>query len=198
VGGAYKNKLPFPYLFTSGTVKGVEVTVYNDGRVRLVGTPTDRIDLVLFQDVAPSNWNGAKFNGNTLPADKGVLLIQERGGSWTNYCNSVYSGHEEVISNIPTGTTVWAFIRLFANGAIDTVIEPMISTEGGTFAPYSNICPISGRDSVVLTRSDGDEISENFTIQLGQTVYGADINWDTGVMTVNKGFQTLVGASGEN
>ena len=60
-----------------------------------------------------------------------------------------------------------------------------LATESdASFAPYSNICPISGRDSVVVTRSDGDEISEDFTIQLGQTVYGADINWDTGVMTV--------------
>ena len=47
---------------------------------------------------------------------------------------------------------------------------PMIrlsSIADGTFAPYSNICPISGRTQTTVSVN-----SEDTTIQFGQTVYG--------------------------
>jgi hypothetical protein len=84
-------------------------------------------------------------------------------------------------------TSFFAYIRILAGTELNHFkLYPQIEqgTSETAFVPYSNICPISGRDRVVITRSDGDEISEDFTIQLGQTVYGAEINWDTGVMTV--------------
>jgi hypothetical protein len=83
-----------------------------------------------------------------------------------------------------------------ANNTIKCMIYKYDGTDK-TFRPYSNICPISGRTAAVVTRSDGDEISEDFTIQLGQTVYGADINWDTGVMTVDDISITFDGSNDE-
>ena len=53
-------------------------------------------------------------------------------------------------------------------------IKPMIrlsSVTDGTFAPYENICPITGRDSVTLT-VNGDDTEITFE----DTVYGGNVN----------------------
>ena len=97
-------------------------------------------------------------------------------------------GYNQPDNKIPAGTYN---VKMWSQGISDnyTLTQPMIrlsSDTDTTWKPYSNICPISGRTAAVVTRSDGDEISEDFTIQLGQTVYGADINWDTGVGTVKR------------
>lgn len=53
------------------------------------------------------------------------------------------------------------------------------------YAPYSNICPISGRTQVEITNKDSeDEVLDSVTVNLGQTVYGGTLNVTTGELTV--------------
>jgi hypothetical protein len=47
----------------------------------------------------------------------------------------------------------------------------LASVSDGTFAPYENICPISGRNSVTLT-VNGDDTEITFE----DTVYGGNVN----------------------
>lgn len=64
-----------------------------------------------------------------------------------------------------------------------------------SYAPYSNICPISGRtEARVDTENEDSTESAYAVIQLGTTVYGAEINWDTGVATVKTAFKTYDGS----
>lgn len=48
-----------------------------------------------------------------------------------------------------------------------------------TFAPYSNICPISGRTEASITRTAGEDV-ETHTHQYGQTVYGGEDDFVSG------------------
>lgn len=62
------------------------------------------------------------------------------------------------------------------------------------FAPYSNICPISGRtEARVDTENEDSSESAYAVIQLGTTVYGGEVNWDTGVLTIDKKTISLSG-----
>lgn len=60
-----------------------------------------------------------------------------------------------------------------------------VSPSATTFAPYSNICPITGRASTSVSTTDGTD-TETASITFGQTVYGGTVNFNTGVVTVDR------------
>ena len=67
-----------------------------------------------------------------------------------------------------------------------------------TYSPYSNICPISGRSSVGVTVTDDVDnptVTDTYTIPLGQTVYGGDVEVVSGVcsdtMAIATDFSTV-------
>jgi len=188
-GGAGKNKLAYPYVESSKTVNGLTITVNNDGTVIINGTATANTNLVLADKASLDRLPSGNYIMNGCPAGGatdgstyyvGFYAPNKSAYDFGNGTSISLSGNEDASANI--------YIRI-ANGytANNLVFKPMIrlaSESDPTFAPYSNICPISGRDSVVITRSDGDEISEDFTIQLGQTVYGGSVDFTTGVATL--------------
>lgn len=51
-----------------------------------------------------------------------------------------------------------------------------------------NLRPITGHSAVTLTRN-----GEEFTVALGQTVYGGSLNWATGVLTLDWKLKTFTG-----
>lgn len=83
-------------------------------------------------------------------------------------------------------------------GVVDTAALNAFMTinyqleEGSTatsWTPYSNICPISGRDSVEVTVTDDlvdPTDTDTYTTSLGTTVYGGTLNVVSGVLTVGK------------
>ena len=55
------------------------------------------------------------------------------------------------------------------------------------YAPYENICPISGWTEVDVNHSDADMTNPTtITIDLGQTVYGGHLDVLSGVLTVDR------------
>lgn len=143
------------------------------------------------------NITGINVNGNntgTTSADlwipvnqtiDGILNGCPSGGSSSTYLQTVWSdqgGH--VASDTGSGVSVAGIaitsMSIRVRGGVSVtnkVFYPMIrltSDTDPTFVPYAH---------------------SSATIQLGTTVYGADINWDTGVMTVTHGFKTLSGGS---
>ena len=74
-------------------------------------------------------------------------------------------------------------IALDAYMTIDWQIE-----EGSTatsWTPYSNICPITGMDSVTVTRTDGDgQQSASVSLAFDNTVYGGEVDFTSGVVTI--------------
>ena len=203
VEGAYKNKLPM----TVSAIKAANTLgTWSDNAYTLNG-----VTFTILTDSA-DNVTGIKANGTASAATYFTIYSSSNTGEY--FQNKILSGCPTGGSgekySLLASDTVSVVLRDYGSGvtitndtgvlrfqiqissgyaANNVAFYPMVrlSTESdASFAPYSNICPISGRTEVVLTRSDGDEISEDFTIQLGTTVYGADINWDTGVATVDR------------
>ena len=204
VGGAYKNKLPYDLatmktINTDGTwndnvytVGGVSFTVA-DGVVYLSGTATELVMLYIAPNIDDALVADASYI-LTGAIDGNIQVgISQKGfdsGSGLTFVNSFTISDPSVRINIASGTNT-----------NNKIVKPMIrlSTESdATFAPYSNICPISGRTAAVITRSDGDEISEDFTIQLGTTVYDGNADITEGEGSSRTGKYTLNGTENIN
>ena len=67
------------------------------------------------------------------------------------------------------------------------------SSSAVPWSPYSNVCPITGRESVTVWREATYDPSADpaLTIQLGQTVYGGKLDVTTGTMVVDRWYLTL-------
>lgn len=84
-------------------------------------------------------------------------------------------------------------------GANDTIAPSDVTyfqlEEGSSstaYAPYSNICPISGWTQVNVNHSDADMTNPTtITIDLGQTVYGGKLDVLSGVLTVDRAMVDL-------
>jgi hypothetical protein len=76
------------------------------------------------------------------------------------------------------------------------VFKPMIrlaSETDATFAPYSNICPISGWDSVeaYVSPTQSKEDGTTYTATFDETVYGGTVDLVSGVLTVDRAYVDL-------
>lgn len=201
VGGAYKNKLP---LDNQNTVVHNYITYTkikdagnNDIGVNVNGTADGLSYCMLAGDGAATNsisgyttavyLTGASIKCEAMPT--GISLnFRYTDGS---YENSVQN--RTIVLSKDVGLV---FLQVDNGVTVDNVkVYPIIclSTETDmTFAPYSNICPISGRTAVVITQKDSDEqTTETLTIQLGQTVYGGTLDVKTGVGSITRAVITV-------
>lgn len=64
-----------------------------------------------------------------------------------------------------------------------------------TFAPYSNICPISGHTQVEVDVSDGQTTQEQVTVNLGGTYYSGTLDVVSGVFTPDTASQNVTSVS---
>lgn len=184
VGGAGKNKLDVgsPRTDVNGNVTYV---IKDDGTITVNG------------QASSSNPNTIGFSF-TLPAGTYTLSGCPSGGSDLTYRMDITglsitapleygNGATFTLTQTETGT---ARIRLNTNyNAQNLVFKPMIEV-GSTktdFAPYSNICPISGRTEVGVTRTAGEDV-ETHTHQYGQTVYGGEDDFLNGELTNEWGY----------
>lgn len=146
--GGGKNKLQ--NTATTSTIQGVTFTVNNDGTVVANGTST--------------GWNGLLIN--TVALDAGTYILSS--GVVSGYANLYLetSGAATVNTNKADGAVTFTLgepgqltIKLYArpNNSLSNVkVYPMIrlaSVTDATYAPYSNICPISGWDAVEVQRT---------------------------------------------
>lgn len=205
-GGAGKNKLNVTLANiksgnSSGTWNGnvytyqglnFEPVFDNDGNfkhVKVTGTATALTQFYV-------NYEAFTPSGNF------ILNGCPNGGSYSTFdirTNSVNDAHADcvdigsgvAVNRTETGLgamSVVTTVRSGYNCGSGIIFYPMLrlSTESdATFAPYSNICPISGRSSLTVNSTNADESeTKTATIQLGTTVYGARINFKTGECTV--------------
>ena len=194
-GGAGKNKLATPYNLENRN--NVYYTLNNEGSFTLNGTS----DGVYYAYI--------KYLDNpiVLPVGTYTFSIRKDGVLGTGnlsarvrrYNHGVADDFNDFIlnngvANVPivNADDVCAFFASAQNGAnCSGTYSPQVE-EGTTatpFAPYSNICPISGRtEARVDTENEDSSESAYAVIQLGQTVYGAEVNFDTGVVEVTDGY----------
>lgn len=72
----------------------------------------------------------------------------------------------------------------------DFMVE--VGSTATSYAPYSNICPISGRTEVSVTRTAGEDV-ETKTKEFGQTVLGGTLDLNSGVLTIDRVIHELRG-----
>lgn len=208
VGGAGKNQLRLTvdnikaanggassWTGNSKVINNITITILTDNGgnvegIKLNGTASAHT----YFYIVPSSLGGGFGN---LTADTAYIINGGVTGS-----ASVRAWHYDDVNTASSSGADAAFTLTSAgktNGNVDifivadtalnnVVVKPMIrlSTESdASFAPWENKCPISGRtEARVDTENEDSTESAYAVIQLGQTVYGADINWDTGVATV--------------
>ena len=153
VGGAGKNKLP--NTVTSTTINGVTFTVHSDGTVTVNGTATN-ITAVAYEIIA---LNGTYIlNGCPSGGGSGTYELQ----AFTTVANRDYG--DGVTFTINGDCLVQILIRQ-GTTLNNAVFKPMIrlATETDpTFAPYTNICPISGHTEASV-QNVGVNLIENNT-----------------------------------
>jgi len=200
VGGSGKNKLQVTA--TSTTVNGVIFTVNSDGSVKAKGKANAR---VIFP-VGSANFSSKTsiiYNGVTDGSISTYSINVEQGGV---YKLDVFNGDSP--SYAVTGAVSYVIV-IREDYEIDTTFYPMIrlaTVSDATFAPYSNICPISGHSSEVVTVADDVDnptVEHTYTIPFPSeagTVYGGTLDVVNGVLTATKaniasyGGETLPGA----
>ena len=96
---------------------------------------------------------------------------------------------EVYVSGVISGATASAAECEFSN------IQLEEGSSATSYEPYSNICPISGRTETSVTTTNEDESeSSSVTIQLGQTVYGGQVDFKTGRVRVTKARKVFNGS----
>jgi hypothetical protein len=101
------------------------------------------------------------------------------------------------VSYTATAGITFVTIRFGVTNAGDTIRYKNIQVVKGTtvpaWSPYSNICPITGHESVTVWREATYDISADpaLIIPLGQTVYGGTIDVTTGTVTVDRAMVDL-------
>lgn len=114
------------------------------------------------------------FNGLSNTGSLSTFRLIFTGAGYAPGISTVVSVNGNTINPV-SGTTYGALIAI-SNGVqvSNELFKPMIrlaTVTDATFAPYSNICPISGRTEASVTRTAGED-AETHTHQYGQTVYG--------------------------
>lgn len=157
VGGVGKNKLTDSVV--GGTLNGITFTVNSDGTITASGTATAQAVRNFYNNVTPSSVglangtyivNGCPSDGSNDKYGLRVVLTKGSNTTYSDYGN----GATFTIDDSVTAIRVYLYI---GNGqTVNITFKPMIrlaSVSDATYEPYENICPISGWDSVKVTRT---------------------------------------------
>ena len=157
VGGAGKNKLNVNADMPS--ITGLSIIKNTDGSIKINGSVSSLTWI-------PLTTSGSLFVGGTnytlsgCPSDGGSSTYQIDIRT-TNTLGNLYQNvvdRGDSISFVGTGDTAYVGILIRPNVSVNTTFYPQIELgeQATTFAPYSNICPISGWDEADVTRCGGN------------------------------------------
>ena len=171
VGGAGKNLCPYPFQDgSSKTTNGITFTANADGSIKINGTATANAQ---FWIKNPYSLKAGTYTisgfPSTMPTGNNTYLRVY--SATANFSISEYS----IKKNERTGTLsqdvsdVWIWITISSGDTVNNVtIYPMLElgSTASSFAPYSNICPISGWDEVNVNVT-GENLLDESMIQIG-------------------------------
>ena len=191
-GGAEKNKLPVTA--TSEEIDGITYTVASDGKITANGTAT-----------ANSNFYVMGSDFIKLPTGEYTLNGCPSGGGTDSYSirfeiNGEYGGRDAGSGKsfeLTNTDELKIYIRIAHGTQVNNMVfAPMVrpsSVADETFAPYANICPISGRTQTIVSVN-----SEDTTIQFGQTIYAGEVNVTSGILKITHAITHITNVSLSN
>lgn len=165
------------------TYNGITTTVNSDGSYTLSGTATGTGGYLVGAIIPLSRElvSGDKFVfgvTNNVPSNLRLFLFEDTTqlGSLT-----INTGSNSIVSTVTATkiTGVRPYLFTTAGQSVNITLYPQIEigTSATSFAPYSNICPISGT-SQVDGKQSGEDMTDYtpITIDLGRTVYGGTVD----------------------
>ena len=197
VGGSGKNKLPLTVAQlkadnTSGTwngnaytVNNITFTVASDGTITVNGTATATAALYIVNN-GVNTFNGMILNGSpsgSVAAECATAVHYYNGGTFTDSAFETGSG-----LTLKQSDNINILVRVGSGTNVNNkVFKPMIrlsTVTDATYAPYSNICPISGKNSVKTTVRGSNLISPNLTSSTSPYGVTFTVNDDSSI-TIN-------------
>ena len=178
---------------SSATGSGITRTVYEDGTIKLDGTATALyVPTIGFIDPGTYILNGCPQGGG----ESTYRIDVRKDSDGTTQAVDYGSGSSSftitepchVCIRVPNGATV-----------SNVVFKPMVrlaSESDATFAPYSNICPITGWSQAKVTRTGKNLLDPNILTVFGAT-YVSSIDYATeGKVPVKPSMQYVLSFSG--
>jgi hypothetical protein len=158
--------------------------------VQSVNGETGAVELTATDiDYDSNNTVAAKIDANAQAIDSNAQSIGDLSTLATADKLSLVRAVNEIASYTPVyGNTASGAIATFDTSLAlplqDCTIDiQAVQAGSGTPSP-DNVRAISGFDSGVITVTDNDQITNTYTVDFGQTVYGGRLNVTTGVLTV--------------
>ena len=131
---------------------------------------------------------GIAKSGNKYTDFEGFVYVVSTAGTTREMTVTVDSSWTapKLCMYLPSGET--SFNSIFANYEIQ--LEK--GSTATAYAPYSNICPITGHSEVkVYNGAVYGTADDTYTISLGDTVYGGTLDVLSGVLTVDRALYTF-------
>ena len=191
-GGGKQLLNPSMFEVSQSAVNGVTGSVNADGTITLHGTATANTIFDFVPYTALSDYGLEPDISYTLSGyiSNSVYVMFGVYGSGTDYRASTDAGKVMTFTESQIASLRYRLTIYIANGTnVDgVVVKPMIcktaSADPAVFAPYSNICPITGRTGLSVYVSPT-------TSQADATTYAVD--WTTPAGTVYGGTDEVVG-----
>jgi len=191
VGGSGKNK------FDSDTV----LSAFTKNNNKYVGTPSSVVDNYVISGGFKTNTQYTlsykAYNNTSTPSNFRFVF------SYTDETEEIIGGFVDtttekvIVGTSAENKTISKIKRNYGNGVEITLYDIQLE-EGSTatsYAPYSNICPISGHTeaNVVVSPTTDAEDGTTYTIQFKDgdnplTVYGGTLDVLSGLLTITDGY----------
>jgi len=211
VGGASKQLIPMTvnalklantWMTWNGkvaTARGLTVTLLTDDAENVIcidvdGTASERLDFSLgwvYTDgsyVISGSTNGGLSKWGVWQRGHGSVESEMSLDGAGTFTDTRQTDNECVLTIFNGGTP--SHQKFYPMLCLSSAPDPTV------FAPYSNICPISGHTQVDVDVSDGQTTQEQVTVNLGGTYYSGTLDVVSGVLSVIGGYFELNGSEG--
>ena len=167
----------------SGTVNGITFTLNADGTIQVSGTFTVDAWTYLRSDSLTISESGFSVGDQITIGTSSCQIGIEFYDSNNTRVGALAKVNGYAQATIPDNSVTWSYLFYAnANGAtgiagtsINQAVKFLVSKDSNEWTPYSNVCPISGHTSAVVTRT-GKNLFDKTTVTTGKclTASGAE------------------------
>ena len=187
VGGAGENLLDPNIKFPNEAQFGLTITSADGYNFSYTGTATSSGNIY---STNVSLADAVILPAGTYISKNGTLSLYKANGGWLK---NQYSGVAFTIDEpFYVRNFYWEIIEGRTYNTNSFIALAKGSTAPSAWTPYENICPISGRTEVNVTRTGNEPYEgDTFNTELGRTVYGGTLDLTTGELKITHAYVDL-------